>query len=276
MTALNRPSRGFDLSKLENGARTRTLGRILLFSHEVDSTNDWAKKLAKQGANEGTVTIVDVQRSGRGRLGREWVSPHGGLWFSVILRPKLTAKEATKLVFVAGLAVAETLRELYDLPVETKWPNDVLIHGRKVCGVLCEASSSSGSVDFVVAGFGLNANVRVQEDLPEDFWNTATSLEDELGRRVELENLFRCLIGKLEILYLQFLAKGFLPILESWMRHARFIGQKIVFTNSEERLAGLALDVDEEGMLRFKTEDGSIHRVSVGDVLLQPNVARGI
>ena len=273
-TTLTRRIKGINVSKLEEGVATKRLGHTILFSHEVGSTNKWAKDLAKLGASEGTITIADVQNAGIGRLGRKWISPQGGLWFSLVFRPQLAAKEAPKLIFVAGLAVAEVLRELYGLPSETKWPNDVLIHGRKVCGVLCEASISGNSVDFVVVGLGLNANVRVQEDLPRKLRETATSLEDELGRRVELENLFHCLIGKLEVLYLQFLTEGFLPILESWKRHAGFIGQKIVFTNSEERLAGLALDVDEEGMLLFKAEDGSIQRVSVGDVLWQPNVAR--
>jgi len=271
ITAVSRPSRGIDVSKLEEGVATKTVGHTILFSHEAGSTNEWAKHLAKLGANEGTITIADVQKSGRGRLGRKWISPQGGLWFSVIFRPKLTAKEATKLVFVAGLAVAETLIELYDLPVETKWPNDVLIHGRKVCGLLCEASTSGNSVDFVVVGLGLNANVRVREDLPKKLRETATSLEDELGRKVELEKLFHCLIQKLEMIYSLFLAKGFLPILGRWKKCAAFLGQKIVVTNSAEKLVGLAVNIDEEGMLFLKTEDGTIHKVLVGDVSLQPD-----
>ncbi len=268
---MSRSSRGIDVSELEEGVATKTLGHTILFSHEVGSTNEWAKHLAKLGADEGTITIADVQKTGRGRLGRKWISPQGGLWFSVIFRPKLTAREATKLVFVAGLAVAETLRELYDLPSETKWPNDILIHGRKVCGILCEASMSGNSVDFVVVGLGLNANIRVQEDLPKKLREAATSLEDELGRKVELEKLFHCLILKLEVLYSMFSAKGFLPIQESWKKYAGFIGQKIVVTNLAEELVGLALGVDEQGTLLLKTEDGIVHKVSVGDVSLQPD-----
>jgi BirA family biotin operon repressor/biotin-[acetyl-CoA-carboxylase] ligase len=267
---MSKPSRGIDVSKLEEGVATKALGHTILFSHEVGSTNEWAKHLAKLGANEGTVTIADVQKTGRGRLGRKWISPEGGLWFSVIFRrPKLTAKDATELVFVAGLAVAETLRELYDLPSETKWPNDVLIHGRKVCGILCEASVSGNSVDSVVVGLGLNANIRVRDDLPKKLRETATSLEDELGRRVELEKLFHCLIRKLEMNYSLLLAEGFLPILGKWKKHAAFLGRKIVVTNLDEKLVGLAVDVDEEGKLLLKTENRVIHKVTVGDVSLQ-------
>jgi BirA family biotin operon repressor/biotin-[acetyl-CoA-carboxylase] ligase len=266
MTALNEPPRGPDVSKLDVEAATKKLGHTILFSHEVHSTNQWAKHLAKLGAAEGTVTVADTQKRGRGRFGRKWVSPEGGLWFSVILKPKLSAQEATKLVFVAGFTVAEVLKEQYDLPVETKWPNDTLVHGRKICGVLCEASTSGGRVDSVVVGFGLNANIRIRDDLPVNLQDTSTSLQDELGKRVNVEKLFHCLIEKLGTLHSLFSSKGFLPILEGWKKYAVFIGQKIVVTDSDKKVAGLALDVDEEGMLLLKTEDGLVQRVSVGEV----------
>ena len=269
MTALNKPSRGPDETNVAAEATTKKFGHTILFSHEVRSTNQWAKHLAKLGAAEGTITVADTQKHGRGRLGRGWVSPEGGLWFSVILRPRLSAQEATKLVFVAGLTVAEVLKEQYDLPVKTKWPNDTLVHGRKICGVLCEANTSGDRVDFVVVGFGLNANIRVRDDLPANLQDTSTSLQDELGKRVNVEKLFHCLIEKLGGLYSQFSLKGFLPILEGWKKHAGFIGEKIVITDSDQKTAGLALDVDAEGMLLLKTEDGLIHRVSVGDASLK-------
>jgi BirA family biotin operon repressor/biotin-[acetyl-CoA-carboxylase] ligase len=154
------------VDKLQEGLRTKRLGKRVFYTRGVDSTNEWAKKLAKLGAEEGTVTMAEIQTVGHGRLGREWFSPEGGLWFSVVLRPKLCASEAIGLVFAAGLAVAEVLREAYGLPVETKWPNDVLVHGKKICGILCEMNTTGNVVVFVVVGMGVNVNVDVGKVFP--------------------------------------------------------------------------------------------------------------
>ena len=127
---------------------------------------------------EGTVVVAEVQTSGRGRLGREWFSPKGGLWFSVVLRPKTEASEAAKLVFAASLAVADALGEFCGLHAETKWPNDVLVKGKKICGILAEINSTGKNVNYAVVGVGLNANFKVKEALPKEVVETATSIED--------------------------------------------------------------------------------------------------
>jgi BirA family biotin operon repressor/biotin-[acetyl-CoA-carboxylase] ligase len=186
------------VEKLQEGLCARRFGNSIFFSRAVGSTNDWAKELAEHGAAEGTVAIAETQTAGRGRLDRTWVSPKGGLYFSVILRPRLKPAEAVRLVFVAGLAVAEALSEKHGLKAETKWPNDVLVNGRKVCGILSEMNATGEKVNFVILGVGVNANFDVKKALPEELWESATSLECELGRRVELEELFRMLLEKLE------------------------------------------------------------------------------
>jgi BirA family biotin operon repressor/biotin-[acetyl-CoA-carboxylase] ligase len=256
-------------SKLQEGSRTKELGRRIFFSREVTSTNEWARKLASQGAPEGTVAIAESQTRGHGRLYRKWVSPPGGLWFSLILRPKLCLAEALKLTFVAGLAVAETLDEQYGLRAETKWPNDVLVNGRKVCGVLGEVSTTGKEVNAVVLGIGINANFKAEQVLPESMRAEATSLETELKRKIQLEELFNRLVEKLEATYMLYTTKGFSPILKKWKRHAGFLGQEVEVTDGNEKTAGLACDIDEEGSLVLMLKNGTLKHVLVGDVSLR-------
>lgn len=257
------------IDRLQEDLRTKCLGRSILFSREVDSTNEWAKELAMYGAQEGTGVIAETQTRGRGRLGREWISPTGGLWFSLILRPKLRPAEAVKLTFVAGLAVAEALREMFGLDVETKWPNDVLVNGKKICGILIEMNTTGETVNFVVVGVGVNANFEVEKVFQEELIRVTTSLESELGRKVRLEELFRSLLERLENLYELFIKEGFNPVLEEWKGYAGFLGRRVEVTSPTERFGGLALDVDQDGALVIRLKEERVQRVFVGDVSLQ-------
>lgn len=255
------------LEKLQESLHTKRFGRRVFFSRKVKSTNDWAKKLAKMGAEEGTVTVAETQTAGRGRLGREWASPRGGLWFSIVLQPKKKVQETAKLVFVASFTVAEVLRREYDLRTETKWPNDVLVDGKKICGILAEMSTKAEKVNFVILGIGVNANFRADDALPESVKTHATSIETEVGKKIRLESLLKELLEKMETVYGGYLDRGFAPLLEQWKKYAEFLGRKVVIANQEETLNGLALDVDLDGALILKLDDGARKRVFVGDLL---------
>ncbi|MDH5482447.1 MAG: biotin--[acetyl-CoA-carboxylase] ligase [Candidatus Bathyarchaeota archaeon] len=257
------------MDKLRKSLRTIRFGRRIFFCREVGSTNDWAKELAELGAVEGTVTIAETQTCGRGRLGRQWISPKGGLWISIILRPQLKPAEATKLVFAVGLATAEVLRELYGLEAETKWPNDVLVNGRKICGILTEMKTSGNCVNHVVMGIGINANFSVGKVFSEELRKAATSLEEEIGRKIKLERLFSFLIERIESVYDLYIKEGFAVILKKWKKHASFLGHAVEVVSETERLHGLARDVDLEGALILRLENGKIKRVFVGDVSLR-------
>jgi len=258
-----------NVNRLQEGLRTKRFGRNIVFLREVGSTNDLAKELAGYGAVEGTVVVAETQTCGRGRLDREWISPKGGLWFSIILRPELKPTEAVRLVFVSGLAVAEVLRELYGLKVETKWPNDVLVDGRKVSGILAEMNTTGEGVNFVIIGIGVNADFDVEKVFPEELKEVATSLETEIGGKVQLEALFRALLEKLETLYELFLKEGFGSILKKWKCYATFLGCQVEVSSETEKWFGLALDVDSDGSLVMRLEDGTLKRVFVGDATLQ-------
>jgi len=170
---------------------------------------------------------------------------------------------------MAGLAVAEVLRELYGLRVETKWPNDVLVNGRKACGILAEMKATDEKVNYVIVGIGVNANFDAKKAFSQELWYAATSLESEIGRKVKLEELFRALLEKLDDIYRQFLMEGFGSILEKWKVYAGFLGRQVEVVSDSEKLCGLALDVDSEGALVLRLENGAVKRVFVGDLFLQ-------
>jgi BirA family biotin operon repressor/biotin-[acetyl-CoA-carboxylase] ligase len=210
--------------------------------------------------------VAGRQTAGRGRYGREWISSKGGLWFSIILRPEQSVSQATKLVFAASLAVAKVLHEKYGLRTETKWPNDVLVDGRKICGILVETRSSDRELVFVILGIGINANVHSNTFFPASIGSTATSVQDELGRKVRLSSLLLMVLEELERLYDLFLAMGFQSILAGWKKFANFIGQEVVVTDHGEAFRGMACDIDKDGQLVLRLNDGSLRRFHSGTV----------
>jgi len=177
--------------------------------------------------------------------------------------------EAAQLVFVASLAVTEVLHELYGLQAGVKWPNDVLIKDRKVCGILAESSTTNNMVDYVVLGVGINANFNVKKALPEHLWGDTTSIRSELGHSVRFEKLFVKLIEKLEKTSDLFLKEGFARILPDWKRYACFLGCTVDVNEGSERLSGLALDVNLDGSLVMQVENGTIRHFLVGDISLR-------
>lgn len=210
--------------------------------------------------------VAERQTAGRGRYGREWISPKGGLWFSIILRPEQSVSQATKLVFAASLAVAKVLHEKYGLRTETKWPNDVLVDGRKICGILVETRSSDKELAFVILGIGINANVHSNTLFPASIGSTATSVQDELGRKIRLSSLFQAVLEELEKLYDLLIAMGFQSILARWKDFANFIGHEVTVTDHEGAFCGMACDIDKDGELVLSLEDGSLRRFHSGTV----------
>ena len=254
--------------KITEGLQTDFIGREIHHFAEVTSTNDVAKELATKGAEEGTVVISETQTLGRGRLGREWASPEGGIWFSTILRPEVAPKDASKLTFVAAVAVARAIREAFNLDAEVKWPNDVLISEKKVCGILTETSTKGDVVNFVVVGVGINANVSL-DSFPESLRNSLTSLKEELEEEIEREEFLRALLEELEQYYTMFMRKKFDLILEEWRNLAGFLGQYVEVLSFDEKIRGRAVNVDRNGALMIKLENGTVKKVTSGDVTVR-------
>lgn len=254
--------------KIKERLRTKFIGQEIHHFAKVTSTNDVTKELAAKGAKEGTVVISETQTLGRGRLGRDWASPEGGIWFSIILRPQVDPKDASKLTFVAAVAVARILREMFNLEAEIKWPNDVLIGGKKVCGILTETSTKEDVVDFVVVGVGINANVGL-DSFPENLRNSITTLKKELREEIEREGFLCALLEALEQYYTVFMGRNFDLIFEEWRNLAGFLGHYVEVVSFDEKTRGLAVDVDRDGALMIKLRDGTVKKVISGDVIVQ-------
>lgn len=234
----------------------RPVGQKIEHFTEVDSTNDVAKKLAKHGACEGTVVIADVQKMGRARFGRDWSSPSGGIWLSVILRPDTDSERLSLLPLIAGTAVANTLNELYDTDAHVRWPNDVLVGDRKVSGILTELDTDE---KFVVVGIGINANIDTS-DLPEEVRNIATTLRKELKKDVSKTELLDRLFSELEDMYFRF-NSGSATV------NCSTVKKRVKVITKEWALTGIAKGIDETGALILQLEDGTTERIISGDCI---------
>ncbi len=254
--------------RVRQSLQTDFIGKTIRHFHEVSSTNDVAKELAANGSEEGTVVVAETQTRGRGRIGRRWVSPEGGIWFSIVLRPDVTPTDALKLTLTAAVAVARAIRETLELKAEIKWPNDILIGERKVCGILTEMSTRGQTVDFVTLGIGINANVDI-DPFPENLRASLTSLRTELKREVNRERLLQALLEELENQYKIFIQQGFGQILKEWKNLATFLGSHVEVAVYDEKISGFATDVDHNGALLIKTKNGIIRKVTSGDVTLR-------
>lgn len=254
--------------KVKAGLRTEIIGQTIHCFRELPSTNDMAKLLAAIGAREGTVIVADSQTRGRGRRGREWVSPVGGLWVSIITKPRISGKDAPKLTLMMSLVVAKTLNKLFNLETEIKWPNDVLVQGRKVCGILTETSIEVTTLNFAVIGVGINANFSLN-DLPANLRDTTTSLREELRMEIDRESLLRALLEETERYYGMFTGGEQGAILAEWRRLSKFLGSYIEVLGAEEKLEGWAVDIDDDGALIVKLKDRTTRKIISGDVIVR-------
>ncbi len=186
--------------KIKDELQTDFIGQEIYIFTEVTSTNDVAKELAIKGAREGTIVIAETQSRGRGRLGRKWVSPEGGMWFSIILRPKVDPEDALKLTLMTAAVVAKVISDTFRLKAEVKWPNDIVINGKKVCGILTEARTKGDMVDFVVIGVGINANINL-DSFPKHLGKSLTSLREELKEDINRKRFLCALLEELEQCY---------------------------------------------------------------------------
>ncbi|MEO5348957.1 MAG: biotin--[acetyl-CoA-carboxylase] ligase [Magnetococcus sp. YQC-3] len=233
----------------------------------LDSTNRHAAQLAQEGAESGTVVVAEQQTQGRGRLGRSWSSPASiNLYCSVVLRPDVPPRNAAQLTLLAGLALARALVEAGLREVEIKWPNDLLLGGRKVAGILTEARIDPQRVQYVVVGMGLNVN-GTEDDFPPDLRGKAVSLAAVLGAPLNRAGLLAGLLAQLDRLYGQFCREGFSPLRAEWLSFSRLLGRAVQVNLANGSFSGRAVALDAEGCLLVQRADGMLSRVVAGDVM---------
>ncbi|MBU0566502.1 biotin--[acetyl-CoA-carboxylase] ligase, partial [bacterium] len=249
------------------GREINNFGRKIYSFKEVGSTNDVAKELAKKGAGEGTLVVSKVQSRGQGRFGRPWISKEGGLWFSLILKPRIKKDLISILPLLAAVAVARAISSLTSLKVDLKWPNDVLINEKKVAGILSESLFGAGETS-VILGIGINVNQR-KEDFPEELREKATSLFEEIEREIDLEELLKEVTGELEKAYLSFLEEGPSFVIKEWKKMDICLGRAIKIVTSKEGFKAKALDIDERGALIIGLDSGRTKTILSGEVRLE-------
>ncbi len=274
------PSRGYrllttpdriDSAGLAPHLVTARIARRLLWLEETGSTNADAFRLAEDGASEGTVVVADSQSGGRGRRGRTWSSPAGvNFYGSIVLRPPVLPHEAPRLTFLSAVAVARAIRLVCGIEAAIKWPNDILVNGRKVAGLLNEMSAETDRVTFIILGIGVNLNMR-EPQFPDDLRHPATSLKLATGRDIDRSAFAAALFNELEQLYDQFLREGFGPVREEWQRLCNLAGRRIVVSDGGlDLLHGEFLGVDHDGaLLARRDRDGGIERIFSGDVRVE-------
>lgn len=256
-----------DTTLLKQRLKTTILGQAeIQHLPSTESTNDVARKLAQDGAKEGTIVIADSQLSGRGRLGRNWHSPAGsGLYLSAVLRPDLEPDSLCKITLLAGVAAAGAIEDVTSIRAQIKWPNDLLIHGRKTGGILTELHGDAAS-PTVVLGIGINVNTRI-EDFPPDLQLKATSLALAGGKNVARSELIRSVLEQLEYWYLLFKGGEHGPMLQAWRNKCIMIDCRAIIRSGEQVLAGRVLDIDDTGALLLQDETGQVRRILSGEVL---------
>ena len=256
--------------EIQDGLDTTILGRRIISLDVVDSTNDVTKDFAMQNEEEGLVVIAEEQKKGKGRKGRSWASPKGtGIWMSVLLRPPLHPEHGPKFTLLTAVAVAEAIREETHLDVQIKWPNDLILNGRKVCGILSEMNTEIDYINYMVIGIGINVNVE-EKDLPIDLRSKGISLSQVKGEKVFRQGLVKKILEKLERYYIQFIHyKNFDEILKRWRGMSCNIGRQVHAIYRGRDIIGRAIDVNTEGTLLIEQADGEIIEISYGEVSIR-------
>ncbi|MFH1147711.1 MAG: biotin--[acetyl-CoA-carboxylase] ligase [Pseudomonadota bacterium] len=256
-----------DIASLRHKLKTTILGQTEIhYLPSTGSTNDVAKQLAQDGAPEGAIVIADSQTSGKGRLGRSWHSPPGsGLYFSAVLRPDVDPDSLCKITLLAGVAAAGAIEDVTTIRPQIKWPNDLLLHGRKAGGILTELHGDAVS-PTVVLGIGINVSTRL-EDFPPDLQLKATSLVLAGAKDVSRSELIRSILERLEYWYLPFKKGEHGPMLQAWRKQCAMIGSNAKIRSGEEVCFGRILDIDDTGALLLQDATGQIRRILSGEVL---------
>jgi len=253
--------------ELREGLKTRCIGQgEIRYFDQTDSTNLRAKAMAAAGAPEGTLIIAEEQTEGRGRRGRNWFSPPGaGIYMSLIIRPAILPQEAPRFALLTAAAVAEAVREITMLETRIKWPNDILVGGRKLGGILTEVSMEMDKVEYMIVGLGLNVNL-AREAFPPDLQEIGTSIRAEMGRSLPRIPLVRRILERFEETYEEYQRFGFATIRKRWQAFTDMIGRTVAVDTLGRRLTGEVMDFDEEGYLVIREHNGGPVRLFSGDV----------
>lgn len=257
----------FNIETLTKALENFKLKHPIEFFNSVDSTNEKAYDLAKKDCTDKTVVISDHQKNGKGRVGRKWSSPKGkNLYFSIVLKPTISPMEAQNITLAAGVALADTITQVCPtINPALKWPNDVLVDGKKIAGILTEMNSESDRVNFIIIGIGVNLNSHIKTD-SIDVTATAASLKELTGEPINRSLFTATLIKNLDKIYEDFLKGENKKILERWSKYFNLVGETIT-VKGPPSITGKCLGIDENGALLVKTTNGKTEKITFGDLV---------
>ena len=256
-------------SEISKELNTRLIGKDLYIFNEVGSTNTLAKYLSENDIENGSIIISEKQNAARGRSGKSWESPLGGIWLSIILNPNVDSSKIHLITLATGVAVAKSLKRIGIENPEIKWPNDIMINGKKVCGILTEAITKFNSIKIVIVGVGIDANLSI-EDLPEELQNTTTTLENELEKKVDENKLIRIFLEEFERIYEIYSHEKYEEILKDWRKFSYSIG-KIVEVKKPKNKSydGYVVGISKDGGLIIEKYDGTLEKVISGECIIK-------
>ena len=251
--------------EIRSRLHTNWMAENCIYLESVDSTNNYAKRIAEDGTPSGTLVVADEQTGGKGRRGRAWCTPKGSaIAMTIVLRPDIRPELASMVTLVMGLSVAKAIGSLYPVSVGIKWPNDVVVNGKKICGILTEMSAEMTGIHYLVIGTGINTNV---EEFPEEIQSVATSLIKELGEKVNRAELIAACLKYFEEYYEKYIAAGNLaPLKEDYEALLLNRNNKVRVLEPNHEYTGLSLGINEDGELLVEKEDGTVTAVYAGEV----------
>jgi len=240
-------------------------GKIYRYK-SVSSTNDLAKVLANEGKPEGTIILAEEQKQGRGKWNRHWISPGGeGIWMSMILKPRLSSSELALMTLMTAVAIVKALRNYLGLKAKIKWPNDILVRGKKIAGILTEMKEEKYKVKFVIIGIGLNTHLDLNK-LPRGLKGCVTSVKQEFSHRFSREKLMGEIIKEISHYYSLFKKGGFSIIREEWKSYSSILGRQIETKHLGKKVFGQAIGLSETGSLLLRRDTGVIEEVFGSDI----------
>lgn len=244
--------------------KTKYIGRVFTHFEEIDSTNMEAKRMCAKSAIDGMVITAEAQTKGKGRLGRQWQSPRStGIWMSVVLTPDISPVLASKTTIIGAAAVYNALKDM-GIEAGIKWPNDIVVDGKKVCGILTEMNAEMDRINYIVLGIGINVNM---EDFPEELKEKATSLKLQLNEEVSRKKLTAKVLNYIEYYYDLFKSTGSIKeVINICRKGSVLIGKEVKVISGGKETICTAIDIDEDGELIVKHEDGTFHKVLSGEV----------
>ncbi|MGZ8436579.1 MAG: biotin--[acetyl-CoA-carboxylase] ligase [Candidatus Binatia bacterium] len=260
-----------DVARVRQRLSAGRFGKTIHYFHEIGSTNSYARERAELGAAEGELVVAESQSHGRGRLGRRWESPpFANLYVSIILRPKLAPAHAAQITLMAAVAVAEVVEAFVPERPAIKWPNDILIGGKKLAGILTEATCSAERVEYAILGIGVNLNY-AGAAMPEEIRRRATSVLDVAGHAVHRESFLQRLIQGIERCYGELEQAGFAALAARWESYFTWRGRRVRVELLDQVTTGTAQGIDRDGALVIVDDGGSARRILAGDVILVEN-----